>query len=192
MTGEDRIRDGLRSLARAAFSDGRGPERAGAIHEMSVDELKGHLKTGDWSKPMATFRPAPAPSALQPARKAGAATPADIHALATTLKVPSDNAPAFMAATRAITGKDHLDDMTPGQLAMVAARLRKDPTKFVAAPTIRKTSRPMPAPNTETSVLENIRRLGGIRTVDANGRRTKEGQIGSPMPSVMTPPFCRT
>lgn len=41
---------------------------------------------------------------------------------------------------------------------------------------VAKTARSLPAPSTETSVLDNIRRMGGIKTKGPDGNRTKEGQ----------------
>ncbi len=47
-------------------------------------------------------------------------TPGDIHALADARKIPWDGNTAFLAMTQRVTGKAHLDDLTPDQLKAVA------------------------------------------------------------------------
>ena len=51
----------------------------------------------------------------------------EIHALADSKGVKWDNAPAFMAMTKRLTGKEHLDDMTPSERVIVADWLRRKP-----------------------------------------------------------------
>lgn len=47
-------------------------------------------------------------------------TPDDIHKLADARGIPWDNDPAFLARTKRVTGKEHLDDLTPEELQRVA------------------------------------------------------------------------
>ena len=51
-------------------------------------------------------------------------TPKAIHKLADSRNIPWDNDPNFMALSQAVTGKRHLDDMTPNELEALARALR--------------------------------------------------------------------
>lgn len=46
-------------------------------------------------------------------------TPSDIHALAESKGIPSDNDEKFAAFTKQLTGKEHLDEMSPDELTQV-------------------------------------------------------------------------
>lgn len=50
-------------------------------------------------------------------------TPARIHTLADTLGVPWDNDKHFMDFSAEVTGKRHLDAMTPAELSVLAGAL---------------------------------------------------------------------
>jgi Cu-Zn family superoxide dismutase len=51
-------------------------------------------------------------------------TPQAIHNLADSLNIPWDNDPGFMALSEKVTGKRHLDDMTPRELKALSVALR--------------------------------------------------------------------
>ena len=51
-------------------------------------------------------------------------TPKDIHKLADSRNIPWDNDPDFMDLSERVTGKRHLDDMSPKELKALAAALR--------------------------------------------------------------------
>ncbi len=51
-------------------------------------------------------------------------TPADIHRLADLKGVPWDDDPAFLALTKRITGREHLDDLNQVQLLAMQQHLR--------------------------------------------------------------------
>lgn len=59
---------------------------------------------------------------------AGATTVQSIHALADLRKIPWDNNTAFMAMTKRVTGKEHLDDCTPEELQAIAKEISQLPT----------------------------------------------------------------
>ena len=82
--------------------------------------------------PAKKAKPAPPPAAEpKPAAEAAVAaepapkevTPADIHAAATAQGIAWDANEDFMAWTEGLTGKKHLDDMTPGELNTVLKSL---------------------------------------------------------------------
>ncbi len=52
-------------------------------------------------------------------------TPQTIHNLADNLGIPWDNDPDFMALSKKVTGKRHLDDMTPRELKALSVALRR-------------------------------------------------------------------
>lgn len=108
----------------AAFSDGRGRERAGAETRMTMAEFKAWLKDGDTKKPLAYVEPAPAPSvtaepvqgdpfAVPPA----AAPPAPVAPQ--PVAAPSA-APAGVADPAAELNKLQVTAMTDEQLALAA------------------------------------------------------------------------
>jgi hypothetical protein len=51
-------------------------------------------------------------------------TPKGIHKLADSLDIPWDSDPGFMDLSERVTGKRHLDDMTPKELKVLAEALR--------------------------------------------------------------------
>jgi hypothetical protein len=101
-------------------------------------------------KPVAAESPAaqaPAPAAaVQPPVTALPTTPDEVHTLAKSLGVESDNAPAFMDATEHLTGTRHLDKLKPHELQMVGAALQDDPWFFAAKPAPPRAAVPVPEP----------------------------------------------
>lgn len=61
-------------------------------------------------------------------KPSGTLTPDDIHILAKAKGIPYDNDPAFMSWTKQLTGKEHLDDMTPSELGVVREALARGET----------------------------------------------------------------
>ena len=60
---------------------------------------------------------------------AGAITVADVHAIADKKGIKWDNDPEFMALTKRLTGKEHLDDLTPDELSKVHQELTEETPK---------------------------------------------------------------
>lgn len=132
----------------AAFSDGKGRHRRKDVTLVSVDDFKAWLKSGDTTMPFAAAATqadakAPPPAAVsaddhtEASPKPDARTSAEIdgiHQAARAAGVPSDNAPAFMARTKELTGKEHLDDMSLSDIAKVHAELASNPHAFGAKP----------------------------------------------------------
>lgn len=58
-----------------------------------------------------------------------ATTPKDVHNLADTLNVSWDDDPGFMAWTKQVVGKEHLDDMSEKELLAVVGAMKSNPPK---------------------------------------------------------------
>jgi len=58
-----------------------------------------------------------------------ATTPKDVHNLADKLNVSWDNDPGFMAWTKQVVGKEHLDDMSEKELRAVVSAMKSNPPK---------------------------------------------------------------
>lgn len=95
---------------KGSFSDGRGADRIASIRAMPVDQFKTWAKTGDTKKPLGNV-----PLAI---------TPDDVHRAADAAGIPWDDDAAFMAATRRLTGKARLDELSDNQLGRVFGALR--------------------------------------------------------------------
>lgn len=92
------------------------------------------------------------------------AAPADIHAAATKAGIPFDNDPAFMAFTQRLTGKTHLDAMTPAELATVQRAIeagqRPEPAPQAALKAKIRANR---APRAPLDIVRFLAANGGIR-----------------------------
>lgn len=101
-----------------------------------------------------------------------AVTPTDIHKLADAKGVPWDNDPDFLAFTKRITGKEHLDDLAPEELA----RMRDAVESLSAAPPTPPTLPPTvaggrpPEPPEGGAVVALLSRIKGAKPLQEQNK----------------------
>lgn len=104
-------------------------------------------------------------------------TPSRVHDLADSLGVPWDDDPEFMALSKEVTGKEHLDDMTPRELEATAQALRG--LARVAAKFQKKKEVPKAKGKGTTTVYEYSERQVALRNREKAKRVEKlRGSIG--------------
>lgn len=77
------------------------------------------------TQPQSAGVPGPTPQAVE--APADTPTVEDVHAAAEAKGIPWDNDPAFQAVTRTITGKAHLDALTPDELGQMVDEIKTLP-----------------------------------------------------------------
>jgi len=147
LIGFDQPSDAVKTY-QAGFSDGSGMRRIGAVSEMSTDEFKAWLKTGETTKPVAYQKPetkresddVQGNAQVPPAQVAeqGGSAGMDDKGVAAPAQVPAAPLPNTIPADRQPVAEQPLKALEKGQAGRLAAHLTKNgfPSKAIPHPTV--------------------------------------------------------